>query len=178
MNGPRSLMATITNDISCLLQWINSTALSGFIKESGWAFPTFESIHVIGLTLVVGSISIIDLRLLGWASTGRSYTSMARTILPLTWGAFVIAATAGALMFISNPIAYVANTDFRMKFIFMLTGGINMALFHLLTARGAGQWDLSHSTPLPVKLAGAVSIICWIAVVLFGRRIGFSMALS
>jgi hypothetical protein len=161
-----------------LLQWIKSTDLSGFIRESPWAFPAIESLHVLALTLVVGTIAIVDLRLLGLASAKCRYTSLSRAVLPWTWGAFVTAAAAGILMFISNPVAYFENADFRVKLILMLMAGCNMLVFQSFTIRGIGRWDHAPAPPVAAKIAGAISLICWISIVVFGRRVGFSMALS
>lgn len=161
-----------------LLHWIASTDLSKFIKESSWLFPAIESVHVIALTLVVGTIAIVDLRLLGLASTRRRYTALSREVLPWTWGAFAAAAAAGLLMFISNPVAYFGNADFRVKLALIALAGCNMAAFRLLTVRTVARWDGAGTPPRAVRLAGAISLACWIAVVVFGRRIGFSMALS
>ncbi len=161
-----------------LLHWIAATDLSRVIKESSWLFPAVESIHVIALTLAVGTIAIVDLRLLGVASTRRRYTALARDVLPWAWGAFAAAAAAGLLMFISNPVAYFGNADFRVKLALIALAGCNMATFQLLTVRTVAQWDGAERPPFLAKLAGAISLACWIAVVVFGRRIGFSMALS
>ncbi|MBV8536496.1 MAG: hypothetical protein JO128_12940 [Alphaproteobacteria bacterium] len=164
-------------DFAALLRWIAATDLSLFIKQSDWAFPAIESVHVLALTLMVGTIAIVDLRLLGFASVARRYTILSGAVLPWTWGAFVVAVIAGTLMFISNPVAYAANADFRVKFAVMIAAGCNVVIFHLVTGRDAARWDGATRTPLAAKLAGTISLLCWIAVVAFGRRIGFSMAL-
>jgi hypothetical protein len=67
--------------------------------------------------MVFGTIAIIDLRLLGFASANRRYTEMARELLPWTWGAWVVSAIFGTPLIASHPVAYFANTDFRLKFL-------------------------------------------------------------
>lgn len=164
--------------ILAFLQWIASTNASIFIKQSSWAFPAIESLHVIALSLVVGTITIVDLRLLGLASTRRRYTSLSRAVLPWTWGAFATAAATGLVMFASNPVGYFGNGDFRVKLLLILAAGCNMAIFQLFTVRTVSQWGGAARPPLSAKIAGAISLACWISVVFFGRRIGFSMAFS
>lgn len=161
-----------------VLRWIAATDVSTFIRESSWAFPVIESVHVIALSLVVGTIAIVDLRLLGLASAGRRCTTLSRAVLPWTWSAFAVAAAAGTLMFISKPVAYSENADLRVKFVLILAAGCNMAIFHLFTCRSIARWDGDAAPPLAARIAGALSLACWISVVVFGRRIGFSMALS
>ena len=73
-----------------LLSWLEATRLAEFIRESEWAFPAVESVHVIALALVIGTISIVDLRLLGLASTNRLYSELAKQVLPWTWGAVLL----------------------------------------------------------------------------------------
>lgn len=164
------------DSINIFLSWLENTPLARFIAESDWAFPTIESVHVIALTLVIGTIAIVDLRLLGLASAYRPYTELAKETLPCTWIAFVIAAATGTLMFLSHAVAYYENTAFRIKILLLLLAGANMLLFQKLTARSVSQWDLGSATPLSGKAAAALSLAFWIAVVFFGRRIGFTMS--
>jgi len=158
-----------------LLTWMEATRLAEFMRESEWAFPAVESVHVIALALVIGTIAIVDLRLLGLASTNRAYSELAGQVLPWTWGAFVLAAISGALMFIGQPRAYFDNVAFRIKFVLMLLTGINMLTFQLLTSRGAAEWDREPAAPLAGRIAATLSLVFWIAIVFFGRRIGFTM---
>src|SRR5690348_5705497 len=96
-------------DIAAILQWLEKTGLATGIRESLFVFPLLESIHVIGLALVFGTIAIIDLRLLGAASTERPFKRMASDILKWTWVAFALTALTGSLMFITNASVYYHN---------------------------------------------------------------------
>jgi hypothetical protein len=145
-----------------------------FIQQSGWAFPTIETIHVIAIALVVGTISIVDLRLLGLAWTQRPVTQLCREILPMTWIAFAVALCAGSLMFISQAMEYFSNFAFRAKFAVMAVAGLNMLVFQFVTYRGIAAWDRSAAVPIAGRLAGAISLTCWISIVFFGRWIGFT----
>jgi hypothetical protein len=159
-----------------ILKWLETTSLSVFILESEWAFPTIESVHVIAIALVVGTISVVDLRLLGLASTKRGFTELSGEVLPWTWLAFVVALLAGLLMFISHATEYFGNTAFQIKMLLMLLAGLNMIYFHAITCRNITEWDRSSAIPLGGRIAGGISLACWIAVVGFGRWIGFSMS--
>ena len=161
---------------AAILKWLETTPLSVFILESEWAFPSIESIHVIAIALVIGTISIVDLRLLGLASTKRGFTELSHEILPWTWLAFSAAAIAGLLLFISHATEYFDNTAFRIKLLLILLAGINMLYFHLFTCRNVSEWDRSSAVPMAARIAGGISLVCWIAVVGFGRWIGFSMS--
>ena len=160
--------------IDNLLQWFESSSLAIFIQQSAWAFPAIETVHVIAVALVVGTISVVDLRLLELASTGRPITRLCREILPITWAAFVLAAIAGTLMFISQAMEYFVSYAFRVKFFIMALAGINMLVFQLITYRRVSNWDRGTAIPLAGRLAGAISLTCWIGIVFFGRWIGFT----
>jgi hypothetical protein len=159
-----------------ILKWLETTPLAIFILESEWAFPTIESVHVIAIALVVGTISIVDLRLLGLASTKRAFVELSREVLPWTWIAFTVALIAGLLMFISHATEYFSNTAFRIKLVLILLAGLNMIYFHLFTCRNISEWNSNYAVPLRARIAGGISLVCWIAVVGFGRWIGFSMS--
>ena len=161
--------------VVAFLKWLESTRLAEFIRESEWAFPTIESVHVIALALVVGTIAIVDLRLLGLASTNRSYTGLSREVLPWTWACFGLAVISGSLMFISQPVGYFGNFSFRCKIVLLCLAGINMLVFQLITGRGASGWRQEHAVPLSGKIAASLSLALWIAVVFVGRWIGFTM---
>src|SRR5262249_36829130 len=79
-----------------LTEWLQGTSLAVYIHQTKWLFTTIEVVHVIAISVVIGSIAIVDLRLLGLASTKRPFTELAREILPWTWTAFIIAAIAGS----------------------------------------------------------------------------------
>jgi len=157
------------------LAWLQDTPLAKMVAESTWMFPTVESIHVLAITFVVGSIAIVDLRLLGVAGRDQKITRLTSEILPWTWAAFIIATIAGSLMFSSNAVKYFDNIPFRLKFGLMLLAGVNMLAFQFITFRSVSKWDETAATPLAVRLAGAFSLLLWIGVVVCGRWIGFTM---
>ena len=154
--------------------WLENTDLGMFISGSTWAFPTFESIHVFFLVIVVGTVAIVDLRLLGLASRDRSVSQLSNDVLPVTWGAFLGALITGSLLFSSRASHYLYNTQFRFKMICMALAGLNMLIFHFMTYRGVAGWDDAVTTPRSARIAGALSLLFWICVVIFGRWIGFT----
>jgi Family of unknown function (DUF6644) len=157
------------------LAWLQSTALAKTISEDEILFPWIESVHVLAIVLVVGTIAIVDLRLIGVASLNRAAGRLMREILPLTWGAFVVAAITGSLMFSSNARAYAHNFFFQGKLALLALAGLNMGLFHLVGAGDIGRWGATRQTPLSAKAAGAASLAIWTVVVAFGRWIGFTV---
>jgi len=158
-----------------VFQALHDSAVGTAIRSGSNAFPWIESVHVLAIVIVVGTIAIVDLRLAGVPSHKRSAGQLIRELLPFTWGAFGVAVVAGSLLFISNAVVYAHNTQFRMKMLLLLLAGINMAVFHLVTQRNMHLWDELAETPVMAKLAGFCSLALWIGVVFFARWTGFTL---
>ena len=159
--------------LDAALHWIQNTSLASTIGESSWLFPTIESLHVLAITLVVGTISIIDLRLINVAWRDCALTELLAEILPLTRMCFFVAAISGGLLFSSHAAKYFNNTPFRLKMLLMLLAGLNMLVFHLFELRSVHDWDIESRVPRGAMAAGALSLIFWVSVVSCGRWIGF-----
>jgi hypothetical protein len=160
--------------IESFLAWLQDTDIATAISEGETLFPWIECVHVLAITFVIGSISAVDLRLLGWSSMNRPVSRLTAEILPWTWAAFAAAAISGSLMFISKAVQYGSNLSFRLKLVLLVLAGLNMVLFHLVTARSLGRWDTAPRTPWAAKLSGGTSLLLWIAIVACGRVIGFT----
>jgi hypothetical protein len=158
-----------------VIAYLEGSSLADSIRENDVLFPMIESVHVLAICLVVGSILAVDLRLLGVASIGRPVSRVTSGILPLTWGAFVVAVGSGGLLFISNATKYLANGFFIAKLLLIGAAGLNMLVFHAVSARDLPKWDEQARLPVSARLAGGLSICLWIAVVACGRWIGFTM---
>jgi hypothetical protein len=161
--------------LDTFFQWLHDTSFAESIRSSSLLFPWAESIHVLAIALVVGSIAAVDLRLLGLASRSRPITRMIHDILPLTWAAFAVAVLTGVALFSSNAVEYAQNGSMRLKMLLLVIAGLNMVVFHLVTYRSVASWDEAPRTPLPVRLAGGASLVLWVGVVAFGRWIGFTI---
>jgi hypothetical protein len=139
-----------------------------------WLFPIVETLHVISLAMVFGSIVMVDLRLMGETSRDSAVSRLSREVLPYTWGAFICAIVTGSLLFVSKAHVYFYNLQFQLKFLCMFLAGVNMAVFHFGTYRHVLEWDERLPPPRAARLAGALSIALWMGVICFGRWIGFT----
>src|ERR1700739_1077170 len=152
-------------DITAFLKSLEESGLAHGIRDSLWLFPLIESTHVFGLSLVFGTIAIIDLRLLGMASTQRPFQRMASDILKWTWAAFALTALTGSLMFITNARVYYHNVFFRTKMLLLALTGINTLFFELTTGRTIYGWDQAPSAPRAGKAVAALSLAMWIGII-------------
>jgi hypothetical protein len=153
--------------------WLEALPLPAAILESGWLFPTLETVHVMALALVVGSIATVDLRLLGLARRDEAVWAVAAKALPWTWCAFVVALISGGLLFSSAAVKYLGTPAFILKMALLLLAGLNMLIFHFGPGRNIAAWEPGR-TPPSAKLAGGLSLAFWIGVVAAGRWIGFA----
>lgn len=157
-----------------LIFMIENSAIGTAIREGATLFPCIESVHVLMVALVFGSICIVDLRLVGVGSHRRSAVQLIRELLPFTWVGFVGAVITGSLLFSSNAAMYWESSMFRFKMLALLLAGLNMAAFHLGAYKRIGEWDEVLPTPGGARLAGYASIGLWLAVIFLGRWVGFS----
>ena len=158
-----------------LIAFVEHGTLGELVRENDLLFPFIESVHVLAVCLVVGSIAVVDLRLLGFASVDRPVGHLMRSILPITVGAFGLAVAAGSLLFISHASKYLENRFFIAKITLIALAGVNMAVFHLIGARNLDQWENDALPPLFARVAGGLSLFLWVSVVACGRWIGFTM---
>ncbi len=155
------------------MRQLEVTALAEAIRSSTWLFPTLETLHVLAIVLVVGTIAVVDLRIMGLASRDQDVTRLIREVLPYTWVSFVLAVVSGGLMFISSAVTYATNLPFLTKLLFLLLAGVNMAVFHV-RARENLQRVQGTRTPASWRLAGTASLVFWAGAIVAGRWIGFS----
>jgi hypothetical protein len=157
-----------------LLEWLQSTSLAIQIRDSLFLFPLLESLHVIGLALVFGTIAVVDLRLLGMASAHRPFERLAADTFTWTWLAFALTALTGALMFVTNATVYFHNSYFRAKIVLLVLAALNVAVFELTARKSVQSWNSARSAPPIGRVVAALSLVIWVAVIFTGRMIGFT----
>ena len=161
-------------DLHPIFKWLEASSLATSIRGSLLFFPLLESFHVMALAVVFGSITIVDLRLLGLASANRSYQFIERDLIKWTWGGFGMAVLTGALMFTVNAPVYAENAFFRAKLILLAFAGLNMLAFTFTAHRTVRQWERNPSAPTAGKVAAVLSVALWISIIVVGRLIGFT----
>jgi hypothetical protein len=135
------------------------------------AWPVVESVHFIGLTLLFGSIAAWDLRLLGLAR--RVPIVAFHRLIPVAVAGFAINATTGFMFLTGFPDQYVYNRAFHFKLLFLAIAGLNVLAFYLTTFRRLEAKGAAAADPVSARIAGAVSLGCWIFVIFWGRMITF-----
>jgi len=156
-----------------LCVWISNTAFATSLRESPVIFPLIESVHVLAIALLVGTVAIMDLRLLGVMMKDEKVSDVVTAVLPLTWCGFAIQIVTGSLLFWAKADVYYDNPLFRIKLLLLLLAGLNPLIFHSLTYRTISEWNEKKSTPWRAKFAGLCSLTLWSGVVVVGRAIAY-----
>ena len=171
--GGEGLMLLLL-DVDPYLKSLAASALAAKIRDSLLLFPLLESIHVLGLALVLGTIAVVDLRLLGLASSRRPFGRIASDTFKWTWAAFALTAITGALMFTTNASVYYHNFYFRAKMLLLVLAAVNMLAFEVTAGRSIPRWENQPAAPAIGRTVGVISILIWISIIFMGRLIGFT----
>ena len=143
------------------------------IRESDYAYSVIESVHVLAITLVFGTIAILDLRMLGLVLRPIAVTRVARAVFPLTWSGFAISFISGFLLFWAESAKMYTNPSFRMKLILLALVGLNPLIFHTTIYRRVHEWESQHVTPWRARTAAIASLTLWGGIVIAGRAIAY-----
>jgi hypothetical protein len=151
--------------------WLKSTALSEAILSHSWVWPACETLHFIGLALIIGVAGFLDIRLLG-AMTQVPVSAIHRMVKWAKVG-LVMNFLTGLVFLIGAPDQYVANFAWWYKVLFLIIAGANAMFFE--TTQGQRVLELGANQPVPTtfKIVGAVSLVCWFGVLYWGRMMPF-----
>jgi hypothetical protein len=156
-----------------LFHALNETAFSTRLRESDWTFSIIETVHVLSITAMAGTIALVDLRLLGVLFRRHRVSRVTLQVTPVTWVGFALMAASGILLFIAEPEKVAANTAFQIKLVLLLAAAVNLAVFHRLVFRDVSVWDDRPIPPAAARLSGAVSLLLWSAIIVLGRIIAY-----
>jgi hypothetical protein len=150
-----------------ILHWIRETALGTTVRQSRWLFGFGETLHFIGLCMLVGGILIVDLRLLGFIR--RVPIRAALAFLPFVIVGFLINLATGILFFAADPLMYWPSPAFRLKLVFILLAGLNAMVFTVFKHRQALRLGDDQDTGTFIKVTAGLSLSLWLMVILLGR---------
>ena len=155
-------------------EWLEATPVGLMIRESLWGFPIVVAIHIMGLTLSIGTLVWFDLRLLGVSMQGHLASALYRRLMPWMFTGFAVMFISGFLLFAGFATAAYDNLYFRIKVAAMLLAAVNAFVYHRVTERRIAQWD-AGVPPTGARAAGLVSICVWAVVIVAGRMMSYTM---
>jgi hypothetical protein len=151
--------------------WLEGTQIALWIRDYRFAYATIESGHYIGLSLLVGGIMLIDLRVLGFARNLPLKSMIG--LLPIVWAGFIINIVTGSLLFIYGATNFGTNPAFWLKMTFMVIAGLNALAFDLAVKRKSFDWVTADRPPPLVKTFATLSFALWLCVVTTGRWMAY-----
>lgn len=153
---------------------LQDSAFGTALLESQYLWLILESIHVLSLSVSVGLLAIADLRLIGKFRRHEPVTAVLEPLRPWILAGFGLMFVSGALLFWSEAATVYASPWFKLKVLFLFLAGINALLFELRLGRNVAAWNTRENPPAGAKVAGWTSLICWTAVIVFGRWVAYA----
>jgi hypothetical protein len=156
-----------------LCEWLGNTPWSIALHESRYAFLVVLTIHVLTLSVFVGTALMIDLRLLGVTMMRVPASQVIERLVPWSAAGLILMMTSGALLFYAAPLARYENVFFRMKMATLVLALLNAWLFHRTVYRRIADWDRDAVPPRAARLAGGLSLALWVVIIAAGRMMAY-----
>lgn len=137
------------------------------LAQTGWLYVSVSVMHYLTFFWCVGSIAIVDLRVLGLAARGRTASELAEVLFPWAWAGFGLAILSGFLMFATDAGDWAPDRIFHIKLLFILLAAIVAFIVQI----GVPRWDASPAVPMVAKVVAAISLLLWIGAILWGSEI-------
>ena len=147
--------------------WLYDLPLSTIVRENSSVYAVVETLHAIGMGLLVGTITIINLRLLG--ALRRIPVFMLVNLLGLIWVGFIVNACTGTLMFMADAEKMAGNTIFLTKMALILCGFVIALLLRHVVFRNMGRWSKGGSIPVKARILSCLSLVVWYSAITAGR---------
>jgi hypothetical protein len=151
---------------------IQDLPFAAALRSGRWSYAAVNGLHIVGIALLFGAIVPLDLRMMGFWRSVRIST-LSRVLTPVAVTGVVLAVAAGLLLFSVRAVQYAGTAVFQIKLALILC-----AVANALLLRRAIEWELAQDTlriapPARLRLAGALSMALWLAVIACGRTIAF-----
>lgn len=163
--------------MGALAEFVSNPALATFVNDHDWTWPLCEILHFVGMALLIGTVGLLDLRILG---VGKGIpVSALEKLVPIGIAAFSINAITGYVFVAGNPVGgpadYLANLAFQIKMLLILLAGINLSIYYFAgIAREAMAAGPAADAPRKAKLIAGASLFFWIGVIIFGRLLMYN----
>ena len=153
---------------------MQDTSIGTQIRESVWTFPILEGTHLLTITISVGTLLVMDLRLAGLLFTRRRVSEITNAVMPISLVGFVVMFITGVFLFLSQAVKAYNSVYFKLKILFLLLAGINALVFELTMRRTVHAWDADPVPPFRARLAGISGMILWASVIAAGRTMAYN----
>ncbi|MBL4821165.1 MAG: hypothetical protein JKY98_09295 [Gammaproteobacteria bacterium] len=168
-------MNTFTSGLAELISDSIFQEASLFLLRTVPGFPPIiQTVHILGIAVVMGSIVMLNLRVLGLAVPSQNISEMTQRLMPWLWSALVINAISGSVFLFARPNRYLNNPVFGWKFTFLIPAILLTLFFHYMSRQQPDFWNSSRQRALTAKIIALLSLVLWIMVPMAGRWIAYS----
>lgn len=162
------------SDLKEFAEWLSTTFLSVLIqKHNGWAIPAIQSIHIIGIGVVVGSVFMIDLRVLGLACMDQTLLQTTKRFGPWLTAALCVMLTTGLLMVIGEPVRELVSFSFWLKMLLVALGTLIAIIFRITLRKHEQRWEETLVRRRSVQLLAVLTFVIWLCIIVLGRLIAY-----
>jgi Family of unknown function (DUF6644) len=155
--------------LESLLNWIYDLGISATIRESSFAFPILECIHLYSMVFLIGIVSAFDLRLMGVSIEDQPLSHYSKLVRRWVWLPLSVNTVTGTLLFMSKPTEYSANMAFVVKMMFLFLG----VAYHAIIVRRSARWNNLATMPAGVSVLGGISLVFWLGILASSRWIAY-----
>ena len=153
--------------MDAILDWMAATPINSLAVDNAWTWPAMETLHFLGLCLLMGSLLVMDLRLIGFQRLIP--LKAVHALMPLAIAGFVINAITGIVFIFGDPHRYAINIAFQLKMLLILLAGLNFLLYYVKVEPRLAELSPTAAMPPLAKTVGAASLVFWFGVLTYGR---------
>jgi putative copper export protein len=161
-------------DLRHFAEWLSTTSPSVFIQDHySWVIPTIQSIHIVGIGVLLGSVLMVDLRILGWAGTDQTLRQTLSRFAPWVTGALCLQLATGMLMVIGEPVRELVTFSFWLKMLLVAVSTIIAVIFQIAVRHHEQQWQETLVNRRSIKWLAVLTFLIWVCIIILGRLIAY-----
>jgi hypothetical protein len=155
-------------------EWLSTTLLSVFIQNhNSWAIPAIQSIHIVGIAIVMGSVFMISLRVLGWVGMDQTLRQTTNRFGPWLTGSLWLMLVTGVLMVIGEPVRELVTFSFWLKMSLVALGTVIAAIFQNSLRKREHEWEKNLVHRGGIKCLALLAFFVWACIIVLGRLIAY-----
>lgn len=162
-----------TQSLDQFCAWLEQTPLSQTIQTTAWIVPTVQTVHILAIAAVMGSVLMIDLRLLGILAREQSLARVSERFRPFIWWTLPILLATGMLMIIGEPVRSLENPIFQLKMTLLIAAIAATLSYQIPLGKDRAFWEVTSSRRGVARVIAVVSLLLWVGIVFAGRWIAY-----
>jgi uncharacterized membrane protein SirB2 len=163
-----------TTPMTPLSLGIQKTWLSNQITGHFWAVPMIQTVHILAIATVFGSVVMVNLRIFQAAGRSRTMTQTVRRFLPWIWWGLLTLLISGIGMVFGDPVRNLTNPVFWTKMVSVSLAALISLAFQESVRRNVARWELTHSGRVGIRIASGCVVALWVFIIFCGRWIAYA----